>query len=111
MQGLATSSLLQESRAGYKRIMIFSLYLDKSLKTKPTLKRIKDGKKIAMKKKINIGSPILDQIYAFYLKCPTCLSGEHVFDFLKERLIGFFGLWFKIVILAHLFKELLLFFI
>ena len=40
-------------------------------KTKPTLKRIKDGKKIAMKKKINIGSPILAQIYAFYLK--TCL--------------------------------------
>jgi len=38
-----------------------------SLKTKPILKRIKDGKKIAMKKKINIGFPILFQIYVFYL--------------------------------------------
>lgn len=38
-----------------------------ALKTKPTLNRIKDGKKIAMKKKINIGLPILFQIYVFYL--------------------------------------------
>lgn len=38
-----------------------------SKKTKPILKRIKDGKKIAMKKKINIGFPILIQIYVFYL--------------------------------------------
>jgi hypothetical protein len=38
------------------------------LKTKPTLNRIKDGKKIAMKKKINIGYPISSQIYVFYLK-------------------------------------------
>jgi hypothetical protein len=37
-------------------------------KTKPTLKEIKDGKKIAMKKKINIGFPISNQIYVFYLK-------------------------------------------
>jgi hypothetical protein len=37
-------------------------------KTKPTLNWIKDGKKIAMKKKINIGCPILIQIYVFYLK-------------------------------------------
>jgi len=37
------------------------------LKTKPTLNKIKDGKKIAMKKKINIGFPILSQIYVFYL--------------------------------------------
>jgi hypothetical protein len=41
--------------------------LQKALKTKPTLNRIKDGKKIAMKKKINIGLPILFQIYVFYL--------------------------------------------
>jgi hypothetical protein len=39
-----------------------------ALKTKPTLNWIKDGKKIAMKKKINIGCPILFQIYVFYLK-------------------------------------------
>ena len=39
-----------------------------SRKAKPTLKEIKDGKKIAMKKKINIGCPILPQIYVFYLK-------------------------------------------
>jgi len=38
------------------------------IKTKPILKKIKDGKKIAMKKKINIGFPILNQIYVFYLK-------------------------------------------
>ncbi len=39
-----------------------------SAKTKPTLNKIKDGKKIAMKKKINIGYPILTQIYVFYLE-------------------------------------------
>src|SRR5210317_1503884 len=35
-------------------------------KEKPILKRVKDGKKIAMKKKINIGVPISIQIYIFY---------------------------------------------
>jgi hypothetical protein len=35
-------------------------------KEKPILKRVKDGKKIAMKKKINIGVPISSQIYIFY---------------------------------------------
>jgi len=38
------------------------------IKAKPTLKRLKDGKKIAMKKKINIGFPILNQIYVFIYK-------------------------------------------
>jgi len=37
-------------------------------KQNPPLKGFKDGKKIAMKKKINIGFPILIQIYVFYLK-------------------------------------------
>jgi hypothetical protein len=37
-------------------------------KEKPILKRVKDGKKIAMKKKINIGVPISSQIYIFYFK-------------------------------------------
>jgi len=42
--------------------------LKKALNTKPTLNKIKDGKKIAMKKKINIGNPMLFQIYVFILK-------------------------------------------
>jgi hypothetical protein len=56
-----TWSLQERHRYGvYKK--------DIGIKTKPTLKRIKDGKKIAMKKKINIGCPISNQIYVFYLK-------------------------------------------
>jgi len=41
-------------------------FISYPIKAKPTLKRIKDGKKIAMKKKINIGFPISNQIYVFY---------------------------------------------
>ena len=77
----------------------------------PPSNEFKDGKKIAMKKKINIGVPISSQIYIFYFNGAQLYSGEHILNLFKKGFVGFLGLRIKFFIGLHTLKKLPLLFI
>ena len=65
-------------------------------KEKPILKRVKDGKKIAMKKKINIGVPISFQIYTIYLNGEGILVKRTCPSLFRRRISPIFQVWARI---------------
>ena len=81
----------------------------KEFKTKPTLNKLRMGKKLLWKRK-NITKRLSDnQIYKYFLK--ISVLRKHIFNFFKEWFVTFLGIGLEVVVLGHSFEKITLFFI